>query len=171
MQIQNRVPSFTPRSLGNGPQGPQPPQDPQEPKGGLEFDNDSFGERFVSNYIDTTGKTTGFLYPMALGFAGNRLGSMVGTMALGPVGGLVGGLCGSIVGYGYGRKTQPTVEGKVDDVSGNNKAQQFLVKTLYTGALGAGVLGAFAGFAPGPMALGAGIAVGGTALYSAYQSK
>lgn len=169
MQIQNRIPSFTPRNL-NSPQGPQPPQDPQD-KGKLEFDNDSFGERFVSNYIDTTGKATGFLYPMALGFAGNKVGSMVGAMALGGVGSLVGGLCGSIVGYSYGRKTQPFVEGKVDDVSGNNKAQQFLVKTLYTGALGAGVMGAFAGFAPGPMAIGAGIAVGGTALYSAYQSK
>lgn len=169
MQVTSRVQSFVPRNL-NGPGGPQDPQDPK--KGKLEFDNDSFGERFVSNYTDTSDKVSNFLYPTALAFVGNRVGSIVGGMTpLGPVGGMVGGLCGSIIGYSYGRKSLPAVSGKVEDFSGNNKAQQFLVKTAFNAALGAATLGAFAGFAPQVMGIGAGLAVGGTAVWSAIQSK
>ena len=168
MQISSQIQSFTPRKLNV----PQPPQDPQEPKGKLEFDNDSFGERFVSNYTDTSDKVSGFLYPTGLAFAGNRLGSLVGAMTpLGEFGGLVGGICGSIIGYGFGRKTLDGVSGKVEDLSGNNKAQQFLVKTAFTAAVGAGTLGALAGFSPQALGIGAGLAVGATAVWSAFQSK
>jgi hypothetical protein len=146
-----------------------------------------FGDRFMSSLDRTSEKVSDVLTPLGIMFVGGAVGRIVGGVGLGTVGslfsagaagpmsqvgGLAGGLAGSMLGYRYGAQIKDKPGNLIENVTGNSRAGRAILTTAYTAALGGVITGlALGGFAPGPMAVGAGITLAGLGGYAAWQAK
>lgn len=164
----------TPKGSNNLPEGPDP--------------GPGFGDRFLSNLDRTSERVSDVLTPLTVMFVAGNIGRTVGAMGMGTigsligsgsaampmaqVGGLAGGLAGSMLGYRYGAQIKDKPGNLIDKMSGNNRTGRALLTTAYTAALG-GVITSLAlgGFAPGPMAVGAGITLAGLGGYAAFKAS
>lgn len=171
-----------PRTLSAPKSNQELPEGPDGPDKGP-----GFGDRFMSNLDRTSEKVSDVLTPLGIMFVGGAVGRMVGGVGLGTVGslfsssaagpmaqvgGLAGGLAGSMMGYRYGAKIKDKPGDMIENVTGNSRAGRAILTTAYTAALGGVITGlALGGFAPGPMAVGAGITLAGLGGYAAWQAK
>ena len=169
-----------PRTLNFAPKGHT--EMPQEPNKGP-----GFGDRFMSSLDRTSEKVSDVLTPLTVMFVGGAVGNIVGSMGMGTVGslisssaagpmaqvgGLAGGLAGSMLGYRYGAQVKDKPGNLIEKMTGHSRAGRAVLTTAYAAAMGGLITGmALGGFAPGPMAVGAGITVAGLGGYAAWQAN
>ena len=170
MQVTNAPKFNIPRNL-NAPKGQD--EQPESPKG------PGFGDRFASSMDSTSEKVARVLTPITVMLVGGQVGGMVAGAGLGTIlggagaqiGSFAGRIAGSMMGYRYGAQLADKPLNLIDKVAGNSRAGRTALTSAYAAALGGVVAGLVGGFAPGPMAVGAGVTLAGIAGWSAFQAK